>query len=45
MVDGKDLTKIFRVNIKLLKSVRDRTINEENYVDIEPRNSKYSVLS
>jgi len=38
-VDGKDLVKVISVYAKVSKNVGGRTISEENYVEIEPRNT------
>ena len=37
--DGKELSKILSLYVKISKQMHGRTITEENYVEIEPRNT------
>jgi len=38
-IDGTDLVKVLSVHIGVSKDLRGRVISEENYVEIEPRNT------
>jgi len=38
-IDGTDLVKVLSVHLSVSKDLRERVISEENYVEIEPRNT------
>ncbi|MGB2598911.1 MAG: type II secretion system protein [Candidatus Omnitrophota bacterium] len=38
-VDGDDIIKVLSVRVKVSKAVQDKTITEENYIDVQPRNT------
>ncbi len=38
-VDGDDIIKVLSVHIKVLKDVQGRSVSEENYIDVQPRNT------
>ena len=39
VIDGEDLVKILSVHVKTSADVQGRTIEEENYVEVQPRNT------
>ena len=38
-IDGEDIIKVLSVHVEASKDVQGRTIAEENYVDVQPRNT------
>jgi type II secretory pathway pseudopilin PulG len=39
VIDGEDLVKILSVHLKISADIQGRTIEEENYVEVQPRNT------
>jgi hypothetical protein len=39
IIDGAELVKILSVHLKVSRDIQGRVIAEENYIEVEPRNT------